>query len=642
MFSRPLTVSVSWWLVATVAVNAKSLKRLEREANADIALCMMDQASEEFFDRIPTGSFDLWGIPFDLTGQSADRVQNLQPTLDIPGVGNNLPQGLQWLAAGIPPTLDEGNEIEYFPGLPPGFDPTNPYGNMLPPFFHQQKDPAKWGYNKWPALPFDIMAYFRLDAATYQSGDARNTLFLKNLADRGSNNKLKKQYLSALTCDKWPLYEPKITAAIAQFKCDVISGGMPVLGAWRKNVFDLYYSLHFAVEDATEVPSFVKDWVDDISSQLGFQINGGNSGAENRVKGITNYCRSPHVDAWIEERRLAILADDDDTTFTYWWDKAGIPAESLVFEAAHNVVAWSNIVNTFFLLIRAQLQDIIGINNVASFLGGASQTIGPIDFFDKYNNEATTDNEKMDVTREAFRLLLPSFLSFSFPDTTEETKNDGKKINDADFDTTESFHFHILIQAMNDEYSVGDFSFSTKAGTYDTSRYGNFQPSGGCPFATAQDFDVETEFVASGIDHETIVPRSHPEFFPVFPTGQLDFTTGIVNGPKYCPFGLGYRKCPAELFNTLFLGKILEGLKDFTFTTNASLFDVIKPGVEGWETAIPVGLSYARDNIEATTTEALQCSVSSSSSSSSSDSSGSGSGSSSSSSRSTSSDSSSD
>ena len=569
------------------ATAVKPLSVLETETAEQVEQCIADPASTVAIEKVPGGSSPLWAIPLDITGQPQSRLLNLQPPI-VFGDGTVLPQGLPWLSSRIPPTFDETNEDDYT-GLPPKVDEP-----MLPPFFHLQDNPSVWGYNKWPALPFDILSYFRLDPDEYQSADDRNTLFLKNLVDRGPDNLLKKQYMSALTCDKMPLYEKKIRKMLQQFAGDITSRGAPVLSTWRDAVFELYFSLHFG---DTEVPSFVKNWVDDIATQLAFQINGGSTRSGNRERSLRNYCVYPAVNAWIEERRLAILDKDDTSTFIYWWDKAGVAPVSVVFEAAHNVVAFSQFVNTLFLLVRGQLQNVIGIKNMYSFLQGDAQ-IGSIDFFEKYS-EAITDNEKLDVTREAFRLLLPNFLTYSYPDLTEESSNAGKRITDSDFSFDESFHFHILIQAMNDEYSVQDGS--TKAGTYDTSRYSDFQPppANRCPYMQAQQFNVE-DFGTSEIDGERIVPKSHQEYFPVFASGALDSQDLVVKGgPKYCPFGLGYRKCPAELFNSFFLEKMLDALSDVVFSTDGNLFGDVGPDTVGWDTAVPIGLAFALDNIYA-------------------------------------------
>jgi hypothetical protein len=105
-------------------------------------------------------------------------------------------------------------------------------------------------------------------------------------------------------------------------------------------------------------------------------------------------------------------------------------------------------------------------------------------------------------------------------------------------------------------------------------------------------------FEQSSIDGETIVPKSHSEFFPVFPAGnRASAEFPMVNGPKYCPFGLGYRRCPAELFNMLILQKLLAklGNLDFKLDAQVNLFEEMVTGVEGFDEAVPVGSTRVRD-----------------------------------------------
>ena len=59
-----------------------------------------------------------------------------------------------------------------------------------------------------------------------------------------------------------------------------------------------------------------------------------------------------------------------------------------------------------------------------------------------------------------------------------------------------------------------------------------------------------------------------------FRFGSLCADGVVSGGPKYCPFGFGYRKCPAELFNYFVFGLVLEELKgiDFLVPDGESLF----------------------------------------------------------------------
>ena len=306
-----------------------------------------------------------------------------------------------------------------------------------------------------------------------------------------------------------------------------------------------------------------------------------------------NYCRYPAVEEFVAERLEAIVSQQDQSTFLYWWNEAGLSTDTIIFEAAHNILAFVNYVHTLFLLIRAKNEGMLGVQNLQLFLQGQF-SLPPLDFFQAYK-DANSDNERLDVTREAFRLLIPAQFSFSNMDFSDDAaNNNGKLMNDPDFTYYDSLHFHLLIQASNDNYNV--LTGATDAGTYDTGRYADFQPQG-CPHSFARNFDAN-DFAQSVIDGETVVPESHKEYFPVFAAGSLG-ADGAVNGPKYCPFGLGYRKCPAELFNYFVLGMVLDELKgiDFLVPDGQSLFADVTQDSPG---AVSISVNtFALDNIDA-------------------------------------------
>lgn len=121
-------------------------------------------------------------------------------------------------------------------------------------------------------------------------------------------------------------------------------------------------------------------------------------------------------------------------TFTYWWDQAGFEPESVNFEAARNILAFSQFVNTLFLLVRAKNEGIVAVSNIRSFLFAGDTAIPRIDFFQEYAI-AADDNRKLDVTGEAYRLLASNFFTLSNMDLDPQDTNTGKKMTDDDFST---------------------------------------------------------------------------------------------------------------------------------------------------------------------------------------------------------------
>ena len=82
---------------------------------------------------------------------------------------------------------------------------------------------------------------------------------------------------------------------------------------------------------------------------------------------------------------------------------------------------------------------------------------------------------------------------------------------------------------------------------------------------SSDDISIEDLFELAEQDGETVVP------IPVFASG-VKSPGQKINGPKYCPFGLGYRRCPGEILNNFILGKILSELGDLEFEANVDLF----------------------------------------------------------------------
>ena len=333
------------------------------------------------------------------------------------------------------------------------------------------------------------------------------------------------------------LYEEKIDAAIDRFYEDIVTLEQPILSSWYDRVFELYLDLHL---DGTEHPDFVLDFVRRFSRLMGIGVREVEQvGREDLIAGL---CLHPQVEEYFEVRRQYIMDNGIETTFLYWWQTAGLPRESVLSEGIHNILAWGQLVNILFLVIRARLQ---GYTTIENLLQG-SVVAPPIDFFDLHRAAGADEAERVNVAREAYRMLMPNQAWFSSAETSNAGYNDGRVFSDPNFDRTHSLHYPLIIQAINDNYNP--LTFQSDLGHFDTGRYADFMASG-CPFASGQEFDVTNDFTASNVDGETVVPRSHAEYFPVFEAGEkpglwdMLFPTSPgdnkINGPKYCPFGLG-------------------------------------------------------------------------------------------------------
>lgn len=347
-----------------------------------------------------------------------------------------------------------------------------------------------------------ILAFLGKDPRTAQSSDARNSLFATNLEDRGPSNLLKKRYMTALTCDKLRLYESKIDAAVNKFYNDVTTGAKPVMSSWYERVLELYLDLHLDGPSAADHPDYVAEYVRLFTDLIA-------PGREDyvlrlrRPEAARGACLLPFVEEYFEERRQFIVDNEITSTFVYWWNQAGMARESVLFEAVHNVLAWGQFLNIIlFLVIRAQVQGFVAIENLLR----DPATTTTFDFFQAMK-QASTENERLDVAREAFRMLVPNQFWLSQAERLGAGYNDGRFIADSDFDRPYAILFPLVIQAINDNFSP--FTFGSDVARYDTSRYADFQPDG-CPFMNSQFITNVTAFIVLEVDGETVVPAVWP------------------------------------------------------------------------------------------------------------------------------------
>ena len=537
--------------------------------------------------------YDEMFLPNAPDGSSPNDVLNQQVA------GTDLLEAFEWYSNRIPSTYDTDNNV-LFDGLPPSQDTQSPF------FVNNRGDgddaASNWGYKKWAAIDPWWLLFIGMDPDTATSDDKKNTIFSKNLQDRGdanTQNLMKMQYMSALTCDKLQLYQEKINDAIDKVREDVTNENdeIGVLRSWSRHSIELFMDLHFE-GPPSEHPNYVREY---IEAFVQLQAPGTTEYVQNNQELLAKgHCLSYMVRMYVEDRVAYVAANNLQNNFLYHWHTAGLPTDAILAEIVHNMLAWGQYVNIFFLTLRAKIQGYVGIRNVGV---GPEQIDETIDFFHLMAQAGNDEVAQLNVVREAFRYFTPVGAFFSNFHDIDGIDDDIPltSINEANLQT--SFHSTSMIEALGDNYNIA--TQDTDFTVYNVDRYVNFAQ--GCPHASAEIISDPTSFFfTSPIDGETIVPKSHWEMFPVFESGNDDDNNdGIIsNGPKYCPFGLGYRRCPAELFNLNMLKSLLVGLNGLNFATrneNDDLFASIEPDNNGDfggnNNAIPLGKARALDNI---------------------------------------------
>ena len=531
-------------------------------------------------------------IPRAPDGSSSNDVLNQQVS------GTDLLEAFEWYSNRLPSTYDPDNDVA-FDGLPP----PSSQDTQSPFFVNNRNDASNWGYKKWAAIDPWWLLFIGMDPDTATSADSKNTLFSKNLQDRQLDtttpNIMKMQYMSALTCDKLPLYQNKIDAAIDRVRDDITNENneLGVLRSWSRHSLELFIDLHFE-GPPTHHPNYIREYVEAF---VQLQAPGTTEYVQHHQELLAKgACLSFLVRMYVEDRIQHVIDNNLQENFLYHWHVAGLPTDAILAEIVHNMLAWGQYVNILFLTLRAKLQGYVGIRNVD--VGPEQITDETIDFFQLMAAQAGNDEvSQLNVVREAFRYFTPVGAFFSNFHDTDSIDDDIPltSINEANLQT--SFHSTSMIEALGDNYNIA--TQDTDHTVYNVNRYAEFAQ--GCPYASVQLItDVTSFFFTSPIDGETIVPQSHWEMFPVFDSGNDDDNNdGIIsNGPKYCPFGLGYRRCPAELFNLNMLKSLLIGLNGLNFATRNNeddLFASIDADSNGdFSTdAVPLGKARALDNI---------------------------------------------
>lgn len=463
---------------------------------------------------------------------------------------------VQWIPdrpASLPPPPPAIGSSPLFPGQYPNdtvtypwFSPvipaavlTPPLPTLAPPLPPLQAVPNADGHSKFQSVPTSLDTYFARDTFNDPSTDPALTLFQTALEDRGLDtlgrrNHLKTEYMTALTAERVLLYVPKMQAFVNRVYSLVVTNDLPLLSTFKDELIEFFLDVHWGHDE--ERPQFVRDYFRLFIDIVGFgdpTLPGRNEafmfGADNS-QAVRDYART---------QTIKVISERDTTAIVYWWNLGGLPDERQLTEAVHNIVAFSQFNHHLFLVIRDAISGTpfpppLPPNIQYNFLGIYASL--------------PTDEAKLNLIRESYRILLPNGNDFS---RVKEANPSGE--------TVQSRHLRLPIQIAahtvlaGGDQTAGAIDFLT----LDLSRYDdpvlgddyntNFT-SNNCP-ELSEDSDFfypELQFNVSDIDGETLVDLCNPKLFPVFKL------------LKYYPFGAGYRRCAGEAFNMIFTKLIFD------------------------------------------------------------------------------------
>lgn len=432
--------------------------------------------------------------------------------------------------------------------------PTGAGVTITPPVPSSPNPPYTYNdqYDKFRSVPDSVVLYLGFNAEQVQPDSTSWTIFLTNFEDRGYvgdvslpkwklANYQKKTYMSALSIDKLQFYLPKIEAFVNASIADVTIYAKPFTSSFQENVILFFLRIHIGEQDYPEyVVKYFRQFIEFVGIGTPYDptIND---------KLLFGNLTSPKIFEYFKIKNTEVNANADKSCIAYWWAQAGLPSESLVFECVHNIVAFSQLTNALYSIIYASLHPTNPLD--------PTYPVFP-NFLTKYASAANS-NEKLNVVRESFRLLVPNTASFSLVKPVVEDP-EGNRIK------SRHVHQDIMIQntATSNTFPSKPFNYFT----YDTTKYAscstNLDNIVGLPVIT----NVLASATTSPLDQETVIDTSTSPARPVMP---------IFPKPTYCPFGLGYRRCAGEVFVYFIMQKLLDKFSLVTFEDRAGTFPLV-------------------------------------------------------------------
>lgn len=461
----------------------------------------------------------------------------------LPGQYPTLTSVFPWREAIIP-----WEQNQTFPGATGGLiiTPDTPFGLTPFPAFPSPPFPAGSEngypdqYDKLRSVPDSVIYYIGFDQKLILPKTEAWTLFLTNFEDRGYSgdsglpewqlaNYQKKVYMNALSLDKLQYYIPKIEQFANNAFSAVTTYGKPLTSSFEENLVLFFLRMHIGNQD---YPDYIIKWFSDFIKFVGIGDPANPERAQLLMYGNTT---SPSIFSYFAEKNIEVISNADETCIAYWWSQAGLSSEALVFECVHNIVAFSQFTNVIFSTVYA------GLHPVNPLSGALPQYKN---FLTEYANAsgatgATGPNNKLNVIRECYRLLVPNSVSFSLV-------NPGPSGPVSPVIKARHFHQPIMISNQPVAPNLQAYSYFTyNPAQYDADFNTDLNDLVGIPVVT----DVLSASVTSPLDQETVLDATTIPPRPIVP---------IFAKPIYAPFGLGYRRCAGEMFSYLVTEKIFD------------------------------------------------------------------------------------
>jgi cytochrome P450 len=355
------------------------------------------------------------------------------------------------------------------------------------------------------------------------------TVFLQALEKRGSDNRRKRIYMSALTPD---LYRPMYGDKVIQFFDKLLDGensGKPLMRPYLEGYFDMYWDLHLGIK-GDAIPERVRQFGKSFNTVLAYRDPTQKIVYENYMTVRSNLS---FLKGWVDERIADLLNGrtvSPEKTFVYWWIKNSGDGENfgkkdVVFECIHNFAALSQWGNTIYNIMLKLGKNTGDSDARASFKRTMKSN------FDQASGSAFTPLERF--VMELFRTISPNGGSIS---ALEEVRTPPYQR-----------YGYIITPHLDTSFDPVHWKDPKK---FDPDRYNDVLTSHQIDEAKCE----QIGFIKCPFDRTSFGVKDGRK--AVLHNSGFGTVYGIVDGKPlpvcdyagFAPFGFGYRRCPAEQF----------------------------------------------------------------------------------------------
>ena len=220
-------------------------------------------------------------------------------------------------------------------------------------------DPSR--FSKFRSIQPLVAFLFDIDTNNLKKNDPRIGVFTRALEDRGvdslGNNLKKRQYYSAFNLENNPYYDIHISDLLNSLHKDSTKN-IPLLSSFSKHLVTYFLNIHLGIPKNNQIkrPQVVIDYFSDILKVIALRPNRRTSIFDIKFENLSFVVsiknRAPKVKEYFKIRIDEIKKErpKNKSIAVTNWLASGFDSDSVQIAAFHNIVAFSQFVNTIFII----------------------------------------------------------------------------------------------------------------------------------------------------------------------------------------------------------------------------------------------------------------------------------------------------